>query len=214
MQRFTNVVAVALFILLLWSPNSFAVGVGFSFDGSSGSGENDSGWWDSVDLDSRSAGFGFVLDTSPTNESVFNYRLNIGYGYHELEHDDGFDYESNGIYIENIFGFALVRNENFRWWAGPLVRTGYFEGDSNTQQVGPSTSVKYDVEYFEFGIGAATGMNFKTGGVVISPSLGFRVSGYGGDNEWKRRDDSGTWSETEDFEASAGSVFANIALLF
>jgi hypothetical protein len=213
MQRFTNVVAVALFILLLWSPNSFAVGVGFSFDGSSGSGDNDS-HWDSVELDSRSAGFGFVLDTSPTNESVFNYRLNVGYGYHKLEQDDGFDFDSNGIYIENTFGFAMVRNENFRWWAGPLVRAGYYTGDSNTQQVGPSVTLKNDVEYGEFGIGAVTGMNFKTGGVVISPSLGFRVSGFFGNNEEKRRDSTGTWSDSNNFEADATSVFANIALLF
>ena len=213
MRRFTNVVAVALFILLLWSPNSFAVGVGFSFDGSSGSGENDSGW-DSIDLDSKSAGFGFVLDTSPTNESVFNYRLNIGYGYHELEQDDGFDFDSNGIYIENTFGFAMVRNENFRWWAGPLVRTGYYEGDSNSQEVGPAVTMKGDVDYVELGIGAVTGMNFKTGGVVISPSLGFRISGFYGDTEWRSRDSYGTWSDSEDFEAGTTSVFANIALLF
>lgn len=213
MKRFGNVLAVALFILLLWSPDSFAVGVGFSFDGSLGSGENDSGW-ESIDLDSKSAGFGFVLDTSPMNESVFNYRLNIGYGHHELEQDDGFDYDSNGIYIENIFGFAMVRNENFRWWAGPLVRAGYYEGDSNTREVGPSVTLKNDVEYGEFGMGAVTGMNFKSGGVIVSPSLGFRVSAFAGDNEWKRRDSSGTWSESDDFEATTTTVFANIALLF
>lgn len=208
MRRIANVVAAALFMLFLWSPNSHAVGLGLCLDGSTGSGENewDNGWY-STDLDSKSAGFGFVLDTSPTNERVFNYRLQVGYAKHELDQDDGAEFDTDGIYVENTFGFAMVKNENFRWWAGPLVRAGYYYGDSSA----PGFSVDGDVDYGEFGIGAATGVNFRAGNTVISPSIGFRYSGFYGEADWR------TWEGsyyTEDIEVVTRSFFANIALLF
>lgn len=215
MRRVANVAAAVLFVLVLWSPNTFAAGFGLCLEGSRGSGEHE--WdegWDSTDLDSRSAALGFVLDTSPTNQSVFNYRLQVAFAKHELDQDNGIEFESDGIQIENTFGFAMVKNENFRWWAGPLVRVGYYEGDSNTLRAGPGTTTQWDVDYGEFGLGGVTGVNFKAGNVVISPSIGFRYSAFYGDSEWVNRDGATTWGGNEDFEVTTKSFFANIALLF
>lgn len=210
MQRLAKLLIASMVVLLLWSPNCFAVGVGVFVDGSEGSGEIE---WDSDfyswDLDSRARAVGFVLDTAPTDESNFNYRLNVGFARHELE-EEGYDkYESNGIYAENIFGFAIVKEPDFRWWAGPLVRVGYYSGDTDTVRNGIDT-YQVELDYAEFGIGAVTGLNFKAGNVVLSPSVGFRVSGYAGEGEI--RDEFGVF--TEDFEAHSTDAFVNFAVMF
>jgi len=207
MQRFARVLMASFIVLLLWSPNSFAVGVGTFVDASAGSGEAE---WDSDyyswDIDSNAAALGFVLDTAPTNESVFNYRLNIGFARHELEDEYGdMTLKSNGVYAENIFGFAFVRNENFRWWAGPLIRVGYYTGDTG------NSYRDIDVDYAEFGMGGVTGLNFNVGGAILAPSVGFRFSGFAGEGEGT---DLYGYSWKEDIEAFTSSVFANFAVLF
>lgn len=210
MQRFTKLLVASLVVLLLWSPNSFAVGLGVFVDGSEGSGEAE--WdseFDSWDIDSTTGAVGFVLDTSPTDESVFNYRLNVGFARQEFEDENNVELESNGIYAENIFGFAFLKKENFRWWGGPLVRLGYYSGDTDTVRTGTNT-YRVDLDYAEFGIGAVTGLNFKAGNVVLSPSVGFRISGYAGEAE--THDEFGTF--TEDIEAHSTNAFANFAVLF
>ena len=210
MQRFAKLFVASLLVLLLWSPNSFAVGLGVFVDGSGGSGEAE--WdsdFDSWDIDSRAGAMGFVLDTAPTDECVFNYRLNVGFAKHELEDDNNLELKSNGVFAENIFGFALIKQQDFRWWAGPLVRVGYYSGDTDTVWTGTNT-FRVDVDYAEFGIGAVTGLNFKAGNVVLSPSIGVRYSAYAGEGEIQ--DNFGTF--TEDIEADATNVFANFAILF
>lgn len=149
-----------------------------------------------IDNDAKTGAFGFVLDTAPTSERVFNYRLNVGLARQEfdLDFDPKTKMKSDGIYVENIFGFALARNESFRWWAGPLVRVGYYVGELNDE----------DLDYGEFGVGAVTGLNFKVGNTVISPSVGFRYSGLAG--EFDDFDD--------EFEGYTSNIFANLAVMF
>jgi hypothetical protein len=100
------------------------------------------------------------------------------------------------LYVENIFGFALVKNENFRWWAGPLIRVGFYSGESDT----------FDVKYGELGLGAVTGLNFRAGATIIAPSVGIRFNSFGGTI------DDGYWEE--DFTGHTSTAFANVALLF
>ena len=206
---------IASFItLLLWSPNSFAAGLGIFID-ASGGGSGEFEWesdFNSRNVDSKAAAFGFVLDTAPTNERVFNYRLNVGFARHEF--DDIDKIKSKGIYAENIFGFALIKDETLRWWVGPLVRVGFYSGDTDTVQLGSGASMKTELDYAEFGVGAVTGLNVKVGNAILSPSIGVRFSGYGGEGEITTRDSFGTSSFKEDFEASATNIFANFALLF
>lgn len=187
-------------LILLWSSTSFAVGMGPFLDLSAGSGEAelDDYYYDysdySWDTDTSTAAVGFVLDTAPTNESTFNYRLNVGIARQILEDELGDDIESNGVYVENIFGFALVQNEDFRWWVGPLIRLGLYSGESDN----------FDIDYAEFGIGAVTGWNFRAGAAIIAPSVGFRINGFAGDYGYYEEDISGHTS----------TAFANVALLF
>lgn len=198
MQRFTGLIVASFFLLLLWSPNCSAVGFGVFVDASGGgSGEMEVNDDFTLDIDAKTGAFGFVLDTAPTNERVFNYRLNVGLARQELDWD-GPKIKTDGIYVENIFGFAFVRNESFRWWAGPLVRVGYYAGEIQF------ASGDEDVDYGEFGVGAVTGLNFKVGNTVISPSIGVRYSGFAGEVD----------SVEDEIEGHASNVFANLAVLF
>jgi hypothetical protein len=183
--------------------NVFAVAVGPYVDLSKGSGEFE---WDGAsntfDIDASSAAVGFVLDTAPTNEGVFNYRLNVGVARQDLDFDVfsvGTTYELTGLAIENVFGFALVREPGLRWWVGPLIDVGFYGGESEDGST--------DVGVFELGIGAATGMNFRAGSnVIIAPSIGFRLTGAAGNAERA--------GVEQDFSAGFTTGFVNLAVLF
>lgn len=214
MQRFTCLFVATFVILLLLTQNSFAVGLGGFIDASTGSGEAE---WDSNynawDTDTNAFAFGFVLDTAPTNERTFNYRLNVGFAKQDIEDENNYKLKSNGIYIENIFGFAFIKNENFRWWGGPLVRLGYYSGDADSYRVG-STTYETKIDYAEFGIGAVTGLNFKAGKAILAPSIGFRVNGFGGEGTITEKTYFGNSSYKEDISGNSSNIFANLAVLF
>lgn len=214
MQRFTSLFVASLVVLLLFAQNSFAIGLGGFVDVSGGSGEAE--WesdYDSWNIDSNTAAFGFVLDTAPTNEKTFNYRLNVGFAKQDLKDDDNYKLKSSGVYVENIFGFAFIKNETFRWWAGPLIRLGYYSGDTDTVRVG-STTRKIEFDYVEFGIGAVTGINFKAGNAILTPSIGFRVNGFGGEGTTTTNGYYGNSSYKENITGNSTNIFANFALMF
>jgi len=202
------------FVSTLWCSNAAAVGLGFYLDGGSGSGEAE---WESDtvawDIDTKTAAVGFVLDTAPTNEKNFNYRLNVGLGSQNWEDTDGIELKSGGIYVENIFGFALKKSETFRWWLGPLVRLGYYSGETDTFYVAGDPA-KVEVDYAEFGIGAVTGMNFKINKVILAPSLGVRFSGFAGSGTSTITTGGVTYSVDEDIEGNTTTGFLNLALMF
>lgn len=199
MQKPFLLFALALLLLFIGVQPSLAARHGFFLDLSSGSGEAE---WDSDtsswDVDSDSFAGGYVFDTDPDPNKVFNYRLNVGLVRQDIEDDFGGTIKSTGIYAENIFGFAFIKNESFRWWGGPLVRVAYYAGEIENSSV--------DVDYAEFGLGLVTGMNFMAGDTMLSPSLGVRFSGYAGEGE-----DAGY---SEDIEGNATTLFLNLAVLF
>jgi len=214
MRRFTWLFVASFFTILLLSQNSFAIGIGGFIDGSRGSGEAK---WDSDynswDNDSNAFAFGFVLDTAPTNEKFFNYRLNVGLAKQEMKDQDDNKMKSYGIYAENIFGFAFIKNENFRWWGGPLVRVGYYTGETDSYQVG-LTTIKTELDYAEFGVGAATGLNFKVKKVILSPSIGLRHSGWAGVGTTTTKTSYGDSTYKEDITGNSTNIVANFAVLF
>ena len=111
-----------------------AVSMGPYVDISSGSGTVE---WDisgyEFDVDTNSVAVGFALDTAVTNQSFFNYRLNIGFEGQELEDEVNDNLDLNRITFENIFGFALLQQPDLRWWGASLIRFGYCRGDTNTR---------------------------------------------------------------------------------
>ncbi|MCC6544372.1 MAG: hypothetical protein IT392_07720 [Nitrospirae bacterium] len=165
-------------------------------------------WNDSTfNVDTRNAGIGFVLDTSPMDSSVFNYRLNVGLERHDIEFPSGGTIEFNGISVDNTFGISVVRNPNIRFWLGPQVRLAYYEGDRND----------VDLKLVAFGIGPAAGVNFAMGPkTTISLSGGIRISGYAGQEEFLHYNAYYKSNEvtTSDINFSGGMVFFNMSVLF
>jgi len=206
---------VPAFLLTLASGVSAGVGLGPYVDLSGGSGELE---WDSGggtwDVTAGSGAIGFVLDTAPRGSATFNYRLNVGLESQSLEDDDGVTMDVGGLVVENVFGFALVKKPNLRWWAGPLVRFGFYSGETDDYYVlGDRTKTESDL--FEFGIGAVTGVNIPVGKskkLILAPSAGVRFIAISGEGTVKNLD-TGT-SVTDDLSGGISTVFVNFALLF
>lgn len=189
------------------------VSMGPYFDFSSGSGTFE---WDSdgieFDVDSRNAAVGFALD-STTDHSIFNYRLNIGIERQDLEDEYGDTLEMGGIVFDNVFGFAMVRQQNFRWWAGPLVRIGFYSGETDDYYDTYGDRSKTEVDLFEFGIGVATGINLRVGPhTLLAPSAGIRFIGASGTGTFKNFDLHTQYDD--DLSGGMTNFFVNFSLLF
>lgn len=97
---------------------SDAVGLGASIEYSGFSADMDY----ENDLSGNRIGAGFVLDTNPLGEGIFNYRLDVGYA-HTFDSPDLIS-SLNGVAVNNSFGFGIVRREDFRLWIGPALGLG------------------------------------------------------------------------------------------
>jgi len=115
----------------------------------------------SFDRDSNLYGVGFALDTNVAGDKLFNYRMNIGYEYTSSEilgaGPNTSNGTSNGLNLNNMFGFGVYRGQRARVWLGPSLRlsadflSGAFPGND---------SVDLGV-----GGGLALGVNLHTGDV-------------------------------------------------
>ncbi len=192
-----------------------AVGIGpyIDFSGGSGTFEYDSDNYE-FDVDTGTGAIGLALDTDPTGRSYFSYRLNIGYERQDLEEDYDITWKMRGLAVENVFAFAVARGPNMRWWVGPLVRFGFYSGDTDDYYYFYSGDrYKSEADLFEFGIGVATGVNIRVSrNLVLAPSAGFRFIGASGD----RYRDRSQYRERfeEDLTGNFSTAFINFALLF
>jgi len=211
MKHVFSILIFAMFVTLIIGVNSsFAARYGAYLDYSAGSGEAE---WDSssesFDIDTYSLSGGFILDSNPLGNKVFSYRMNLGLSRSAFEDDYGVEADLVGLYLENIFAFGLIRKDTFRWWIGPLVRIGFHSGETDTVHTG-NNSYKIEYDLVEFGVGVVTGLNIKSGSVILSPSLGVRFRGMAGEGKYK----SDGYVEKEDIEGSATEGFLNFAILF
>ena len=94
------------------------------------------------DIDFNTYAAGFSLDTNVAKNRLFNYRLNVGYQWSSF---------SDGLSLDNVFGFGVLRNRHVRLWIGPSIRLGI---DSI------NTSPLVDLMV---GGGPVVGVNFHTG---------------------------------------------------
>jgi hypothetical protein len=127
----------------------------------------------------RTQGVGFVLDTAPTDQDVFNYRLNVGYERLEgtIDHiDPSFgifseEFNLDGLAVDHTFGFAVFKKEKVRVWLGPQLKVGFYAGSDSS----------VDTVMARLGIGFLVGANFKVAShFTIAGTVGVSASGYGG----------------------------------
>lgn len=154
--------ALVVTVLLAFAPSAWATGLGLYFEyGNVPDGQFDMSFGD-LNYEEDNFGTGFSVDTNVATDSVFNYRLDVG--YQRVQQDLGRfgTTNSDGLVLDNAFGFGVFRNEHVRLWIGPSVRLNFdfFDG----------------ADAFDFGVGAgpAIGLNIHTGDLI---SLGI-TTGY------------------------------------
>ncbi len=109
------------------------------------------------DRDSNLYGVGFALDTNVAGDKLFNYRMNIGYEYTSSEIFGGDFNTSNGLNLNNMFGFGVYRGQRARVWLGPSLRlSADFWSDTFP-----------GIDFVDVGVGGglALGVNLHTGDV-------------------------------------------------
>jgi hypothetical protein len=173
-------ILTAAILVLAIAPNAGAAGYGAyfeyanAFDGKFTNAFDDYPYGGSTDIDYTEDhyGVGFTFDTAVASDSLFNYRLDIGYQHVAAKYEaksnlvklEGSE-DGDGISIDNVFGFGIVRNSRMRLWVGPAVRisTDFFSPSGYS-------------DYYDFGIGAGPeiGLNFHVNDRI---SLGL-TAGY------------------------------------
>ena len=190
------------------------VAMGPYLDTSGGSGTLQ---WDrdnyDFDVDVSSAAIGFALNNGPTTPENFNYRLNLGVEAQNLDDDYDSTLKMSGVVLENVLGLALLRQPNMRWWAGPLVRIGYYSGETDDHHRRSGDRYKTEADLFEYGIGFATGLNFRIGRhTYLAPSAGIRYIKATGSGTFKNLDSRTQYDD--DLSGHLTNFFVNCALLF
>ena len=172
----------ALLACVLAPTQARAIGLGPYVSGGGGQLKADYG-----NANYKFGGIGLALDTAVAEDTLFNYRLQLGYARASYDYSDG-----NRFEMRHIFGFGVLRTEQVRLWLGPQIGLDYedFGGGS----------------YVGANIGPALGVNVQFGPVV---SLAVTVfGGYGVYTNTSRNNDT---SEDHGQEWQAG---VNLALLF
>ncbi len=119
------------------------------------------------DLDADHFAFGFLLDTAPAQDKLFNYRLNIGMDIPTFK-ETPWEYSGYGFDMKHTFGFGFVRNSAVRVWAGPTIKiymdSVSAEGSDSFYVIGsgggPELGVNINISGF-MSIGIAGGYSFN-----------------------------------------------------
>jgi hypothetical protein len=72
---------------------------------------------------------GLSWDTTVAEDRLFNYRMNLGYEWFELDESYGAREKFSGVFLENTFGFRLFANEGMRLWWGPQTVMGIYDAE-------------------------------------------------------------------------------------
>ena len=213
-KRLPISIIAMFFVFNMFISEADALGLGgygqFGLGVNSGTidGANDDYAYD-FDADMAILGLGFVLDTTVARDSLFNYRLQIGYENvaYKLDHErwGKSDIALNGLAITNDLGFGVLRTNFMRLWLGPEIRLSYGLGSMDE---GPR---QYDIYFMGLGIGPVVGANFHIGqSLTLAAKLSYLLEGYLG---------AGTYEGDYDFDdevytASGSTIYLNFSVLF
>lgn len=239
-----NTLAVSLCVtgmILLSAGSTEAAGLGFFISNDFGDAEVTEDNADPIlydfeyEFDADGFGFGMVYDSNVSQDTLFNYRLNVGYGGGEYDinavHDttNGFDWDMSGVSsdvdfdlfaIDNTFGFGIVRKDFMRLWIGPQVRIGYMNVSGKViPDVSNPTVANAEIDTNLIGLGFAPviGGNFHLDDrFSLCVALGYRMSWYWSVDGEKKITNNGVpvASSDADFEVYENGLFANLSLIF
>jgi len=146
-------------------------------------------------------GVGFILDTAVAKNSLFNYRLNVGYCRTEMTSDKLPDVIGNDFHLYNTFGFGLIRTDSFRFWVGPQFGFGLMLGKHEPVSANKNCNALYA------GLGAVAGVNIHTGDLLsIGIDGGYRYNVYNGYSD--------VAFGGSNFTGSGHEAFASISFIF
>jgi hypothetical protein len=195
--------AILLIASVAYSTQAMAIGNGFYIQLGSGNAdwtaEDEFDRWD-FNSDTSHFGAGFVLDTAAGTNRLFNYRLQLGYEkYTDTVQNSTAELQFDSFIIDQDFGFAMVRNKEFRFWLGPELRFAFL-GES---------SDGYDTSLFGVGLGPAVGIDFHTdSNVSMGIKSGYMMMSYDGN----ARDN---WDGNDiDYRVNEDFLFFNFTVLF
>ncbi len=167
----------------------------------------------SYDTDDENNSLGFVLDTALASNSLFNYRLNLGYGDWKWKTKAGGRLKLDAYTVDNTFGFSMFRNKHVRLWIGPQLRFCVLEGKYIDRFGDQDADWKYS--YVGFGFAPVIGLNYNPGDFfTASITMGYRFMKYYGDDDYRgnnRYYDSGYEAKYENDEKQ---FFMNISFFF
>ena len=148
-------------------------------------------------------GLGFVLDTCVARDSLFNYRMNIGYSRITIDNKDTFaDMSGNEYHLYNSFGFGVFRSEPVRIWLGPQIGFGFINGDNKSSTADVSN---FWTMFYTYGI--VTGLNFNIEDVMtIGIDGGYRISKHAGTADLA--------TESAGLTCTGKEFFANFSVIF
>lgn len=217
MKRIAMFVLLVLFLSAMWIDSAGAVGIGLQIPIGGGSRtyksvEADDDWSHTGDY--KQAGIiGFALDTRMARRGFFNYRLGLGYERINYNPEAEEDHFHSVYYLDNTFGFGIVKTRFLRLWMGPQIRLAYFSFKENYS--GTYGSSEYKENGFGIGIGPVIGANFNFGSVVsICLDLGYRFSTHGGTGKATWDYNGITESAETDFTLGQNGHFINISFFF
>ena len=195
---------VVVLVLLVASP-VYAVGFGLFLNGGKAEAKWD-GDFLNADTDGDHLDFGFALDTNLATDRLFNYRMELGKAYWEVDrfNNQGATADLDGMMMNHDFGFGGLVSDSVRLWLGPEVRFTYLNGEINA--VAPT-----DFDLFGFGVGAAVGANVNfPGRLTLSVKGGYVMMNYHGNGP---NYDGVTWQKS-DYEIDENLAYVGLSVFF
>lgn len=187
------VALLAALLLMLLPSTSWALGLGLNLGyayrigtlGAEDTALSTNNSYPDLDFSSNDLNVGLTLDTAVARDRLFNYRLNVDYvrGWIDPDTVPGLspnaETTSDGVDLENIFGFGVVRRPDLRWWVGPSLRISIARAlsvDSGAAQYFASPLVNV-------GAGIVTGVNLHRGrhvsaGMTLGYDINFAVYAF------------------------------------
>ena len=207
MKKAPLFICTLVLAVLLFTSNSYAISYGMYIDlgGGSGEAEYDFSGSEEFDIDTSFSGIGFQFETNPQSaKKVFSYRFQAGFESRDIEDDTNVTLELDGLVFNNTFAFGGNTSNNIRFWAGPQILVGFYDGETDKDLLGDEISFKGAA----FGLGVAGGANFGVGSgkTIVTTTIGARILGFSGDSEW--------YNEEETLDGSTEEVFLSVGILF
>ena len=195
-------------VMFIFNSQAHAIGIGGYLTSASGSYdltyENQDTDYETEDSTTISKiGYGFILDTAVQKDTLFNYRLNLGYSFFSLKGDDFPDVDGSDYHVYNSFGFRIIRTDKIRFWVGPQIGLGFLYGEYDEDEAGDTSS---DFGTFYYTLGAVAGMNINiVKHFSIGVDGGYRLASHIGgcsigDNDY-------------DVYGSGGEFFASVSAI-